>query len=89
MQLMVLMGWEEEVVIGGEDQEKLIPPLLQNSGGEASIVPPMGLGKHSSLGSVNSGGLGLEFEHSYYRQERNHQNRLHETFIKRRIVIYF
>lgn len=46
-------------------------------------MPPLGLSKHSSLGSVHSGGLGLEFEHSYYRQERNHQNRFHETFIKK------
>lgn len=89
MQLIVLMGWEEEVVIGGEDQGKLIPSVLQNSDGEASLCTTHWIGKHSSLGSVHSSGLGLEFEYSYYRQDKNHQHRLHETFIKRRRVIYF
>lgn len=42
MQLFVVMGWEEGVVIGSEDQGQLKPSVLQSSGGEASLCATHG-----------------------------------------------
>lgn len=42
IKLIVLVGWEEELVIGSEDQGQLIPSVLQDSGGEASLYATLG-----------------------------------------------